>query len=72
MPAANPNLKNNIAPNMVEMAVRKTGAVPNLFDCVDIIILLSNGKLWNACINNKCIQGTGEGKNSGDRVTGMR
>ena len=27
---ANPNRKNRIAPKMVEMAVKKTGAVPNL------------------------------------------
>ncbi len=31
VPTANPNLRNKIAPNMVEMAVKKTGAVPNLF-----------------------------------------
>lgn len=30
VPTANPNLKNKIAPKIVEMAVKNTGAVPNL------------------------------------------
>lgn len=30
VPTAKPNLKNKIAPNMVDIAVKKTGAVPNL------------------------------------------
>ena len=40
VPTAYPNRRNNMAPNMVEIAVKNTGAVPNLFDCVDIIFLL--------------------------------
>src|SRR6056297_89440 len=31
VPTANPNLRKRIAPRMVEMAVKKTGAVPNDF-----------------------------------------
>ena len=31
VPTAYPNLRNRIAPRMVEIAVKKTGAVPNRF-----------------------------------------
>lgn len=39
VPTAKPNLKNKMAPSMVEMAVKKTGAVPNLLfkRCADTI-----------------------------------
>jgi hypothetical protein len=30
VPTANPNLRNKIAPKIVDMAVKNTGAVPNL------------------------------------------
>ena len=40
VPTANPNLRKRIAPSMVEIAVKNTGAVPKpflaatLFDCI--------------------------------------
>jgi hypothetical protein len=41
VPTANPNRRNNIAPRIVEMAVKNTGAVPNfLVDRVDILFYL--------------------------------
>ena len=43
LPTAKPNLKNKIAPRMVLIAVKNTGAVPNFrFDWVDAILSAMN------------------------------
>jgi hypothetical protein len=38
VPTAKPNLRNKIAPNIVEIAVKNTGAVPNLPEIVFLAI----------------------------------